>query len=149
MYTAGVNGGHTMNVRDLEFQGQPSRSQNYFNIFDIFDLENVRIDTKINFVSCYNRRYERSCKKVFDLDFQGHAMKIEFFIITVGFLDPENISMRNIFEKFGREDQNPGGWYPPPLGVRRWIFTLGICGLTSNLDNCRVTYAHYSMISVL
>ena len=23
-----------------------------FNIFDIFDLENVRIDTKINFVSC-------------------------------------------------------------------------------------------------
>ena len=26
-----------------------------------------------------NRRYERSCKKVFDLDFQGHAIKIEFF----------------------------------------------------------------------
>ena len=26
-----------------------------------------------------NRRYERSCKKVFDLDFQGHAMRIEYF----------------------------------------------------------------------
>ena len=26
-----------------------------------------------------NRRYERSCKKVFDLDFQGHALKLEFF----------------------------------------------------------------------
>ena len=25
---------------------------------------------------------------MFDLDFQGHAMKIEFFIITVGFPDP-------------------------------------------------------------
>ena len=39
--------------------------------------------------------------------------------------------MRNIFEKFGREDQNPGGGCGthPPLGVRRWIFTLGICGL--------------------
>jgi hypothetical protein len=24
----------------------------FFNIFDILDLENVRIDTKINFVSC-------------------------------------------------------------------------------------------------
>ena len=27
----------------------------------------------------YNPRYESSCKKVFDLDFQGHAIKIEFF----------------------------------------------------------------------
>ena len=42
--------------------------------------------------------------------------------------------MRNISEKFGREDQNPGGWYPPPLGVRRWIFTLGICGLMNILS---------------
>ena len=24
----------------------------FFNIFDIYDLENVRIDTKINIVSC-------------------------------------------------------------------------------------------------
>ena len=28
----------------------------FFNIFDILDLENVRIDIKINFVACYNRR---------------------------------------------------------------------------------------------
>ena len=49
-----------------------------FNIFDILDLEYVRIDTKINFVSCLQPSYERSCKKVFDLDFQGHAIKIEF-----------------------------------------------------------------------
>ena len=33
MYTAGVNEGHTMNVRDLEFQGQPSRSRNLFQHF--------------------------------------------------------------------------------------------------------------------
>ena len=52
MYTAEVNEGHTMHVCDLEFQGQPSRSRIFFNIFDILDLENVRIDTKINFVSC-------------------------------------------------------------------------------------------------
>ena len=65
-----------------------------------------------------NRRYERSCKKVFDLDFQGHAIKIKIFVITVGFLDPENIPMRYIFKKFGREGKNPGGLHqPPPLGV--------------------------------
>ena len=46
-------------------------------------------------------------KKVFDLDFQGHT--IIFFIIPVGFFDPENIPMRNIFKNFGREGKNPGG----------------------------------------
>ena len=40
-------------VYDLEFQGQPIRSRVcFFIIFDIFDLENVKIDTKIDFVSC-------------------------------------------------------------------------------------------------
>ena len=73
----------------------------------------------------YNHRYERSCKKVFDLDFQGHAIKIEFFIITVGFLDPENIPMRNTFEKFGREDQNPGGGTHPPPWAPKVDFYLG------------------------
>ena len=83
----------------------------------------------------YNPRYEKPCKKVFDLDFQSHAMKIEFFIITGGFLDPpplpENIPMRNISIKFGREGKNPGGWYPPDLSVFGWRNTLGICGLTT------------------
>ena len=72
-----------------------------------------------------NRRYERSCKKVFDLDFQGHAMKMNFFVITVGFLDPENIPMRNIFKKFGREGKNPGGLHQPPLGRFRLAKYLG------------------------
>ena len=34
-----------MNVCDLDFQGQPLRSHIFFNIFDILDLKNVRIDT--------------------------------------------------------------------------------------------------------
>ena len=41
-------------------------------------------------------------------------------------LDPENIPMRNIFKKFGREGKNPGGLYQPPLGVFGWRNTLGI-----------------------
>ena len=53
MNTAGAKKGHTMNVCDLVFQGQPLRSRDiFYNIFDIPDHENVRIDTKIEFVSC-------------------------------------------------------------------------------------------------
>ena len=33
--------------------------------------------------------------------------------------------MRNIFEKFGREDQNPGGVVPTPLGRPKVDFYLG------------------------
>ena len=80
---------------------------------------------RLTWYHVYNRRWERSCKKVFDLDFQGHAIKIEFFIITVGFLDPENIPMRNIFKKFGREGKIQGGLYQPPLGVFRLAKYLG------------------------
>ena len=34
-----------------------------FNIFDIFDLENVRIDTKINFVSCLQPEIRKIMQK--------------------------------------------------------------------------------------
>ena len=58
--------------------------------------------------------------KVNDLEFQGHAIKIEkILIITIGFLDPETIPMKNFTKKFGREDQNPGGCSNPP-----WLQTL-------------------------
>ena len=52
-------------------------------------------------------------------------MKIEFFIITVEFLDPENIPMTNIFKKFGREGKNPGGMVSTPLGRPKVDFYLG------------------------
>ena len=52
MHTAEDKKGHRENVYDLEFQGQPSRSHDFFNIFDILDLENVRIDTKIKSAAC-------------------------------------------------------------------------------------------------
>ena len=51
----------------------------FYNIFDIHDLENVRIDTKINFVSCLQPEMGEVMQKVFDLDFQVHAIKIECF----------------------------------------------------------------------
>ena len=46
-----------------------------FNIFDILDLENVRIDTKIDFVSCLQPEIWKVMQKVFDLDFQGQTSR--------------------------------------------------------------------------
>ena len=52
-----------MNVCDLGLQGQMSRLHNFFNIFDILDLENVRIDTKINFLSCLQSEIRKVMQK--------------------------------------------------------------------------------------
>ena len=136
MYTAGVNEGHTMHVCDLEFQGQPSRSRGLFSTFLIFLTSKMLESTpKINFVSCLPPEIWKVVQKVVWRWFSRSCNTDGiFFIITVGFLDPENIPMRNISEKFGREDQNPGEEVPTPLGVRRWIFTLGICGLNAERD---------------
>ena len=111
----------------------------FFNIFDILDLKNVRIDTKIDFVSCLQPEIRKVTQEGVWPWFSRSCNKDRiFFIITVGFLDPENIPMRNIFKKFGREGKNPGGVAStPPLGVRRWIFTLGIWGLIVASYYCR------------
>ena len=81
----------------------------------------------------YNRRWERSCKKVFDLDFQDHAMKIEFFHYHRWIPWPRKHTHEEYFQKIRTERQKSRGGVvstpPPPLGVRRWIFTLGIWGL--------------------
>ena len=64
-----------------------------------------------NTQSCYTPTtvWNQSVKLLSTLTvLEGHTIKIEIFIITVGFLDPENIPMRNIFKKIGREDKNPG-----------------------------------------
>ena len=38
--------------------------------------------------------------------------RYNFFIITVVFINPENIPMRNMFNKFGQEGGIPVRWYP-------------------------------------
>ena len=87
-----------------------------FNIFDILDLENVRIDTKINFVSCLQPEIWKVIQKGVWPWFSRSCNKDRIFSLSpLDSLTPENIPMRNIFEKFGRKDQNSrGGWYPPP-----------------------------------
>ena len=76
MYTAGANEGHTMNVCDLEFQSEVT---GLFSTFLIFLTSKMLESTpRSTLYHVCNWRYERSCKKMFDLDFQGHAIKIEF-----------------------------------------------------------------------
>ena len=72
--------------------------------------------------------------KRFDLDFQGHAIKIEFFHYHRWIPWPRKHTHEKYFWKIRTGRPKSRGVVPtPPLGVRRWIFTLGICGLISRL----------------
>ena len=127
MYTAGVNEGHTMHVCDLEFQGH----EFVFNIFDILDLENVRIDTKINFVSCLQPEIWKVMQKgVWPWFSRSYNKDGIFSLSPLDSLTPKTYPWE-IFPKNsdGKTKIQGGVTHPPPPGVRRWIFTLGICGL--------------------
>ena len=128
MYTAGVNEGHTMNVCDLEFQGQPSRSRDCFLTFLISSTSKMLESTpRSTFYHVYNRRYERSCKKVFDLDFQDHAIKIEFFHYHRWIPWPRKHTHKEYFWKIrtGRPKSRGVVLPPPPLGRPKVDFYLG------------------------
>ena len=138
MYTAGAKKGHTMNVCDLEFQGQPSRSRNFFNIFDILDLENVRIDTKIDFVSCLQPEIRKVTQKCVWPWFSRSCDKDRIFSLSpLDSLTPKTYPWE-IFSKNsdGKAKIQGGGCINPPLGVRRWIFTLGIWDQIHNIYMC-------------
>ena len=47
----------------LSFKVNRQGHMTFFNIFDILDLENVRIDTKINFVSCLQPEMRKVMQK--------------------------------------------------------------------------------------
>ena len=79
MNTARAKKGHTMNVCDLEFQGQPLKSCNFLTFLISLTSTMLESTPRSSLYYVCNRRKESSCKRVFDLDFQGHAMKIEFF----------------------------------------------------------------------
>ena len=104
----------------------------------------------------YNRRWERSCKKVFDLDFQGHAIKIEFFHYHRWIPWPRKHTHEKYFQKIrtGRQ-KSRGVVSTPPLGVFGWRNTLGICGLNdlsgfiyfiSNFCTYNIIHAHVNTL---
>ena len=142
--------------------------------FEILDLENVKIDTKVKSASCIqpelikviqcmcvtlsskvnrqgwfskflisstskmlestprstlyhvcSRRYERSCKKVFDLDFQGHAMNIEFFHYHRWIPWPRKHTHEKYARKFRTGRPKSRGVVPTPPGRPKVDFYLG------------------------
>ena len=54
----------------------------FFNIFDIPDLENVRIDTKIKSVACIQPEMRKVTQLICDLEFQGQPSRSRDFSST-------------------------------------------------------------------
>ena len=52
----------------------------FFNIFDIPDLENVRIDTKIKSVACIQPEMRKVIQLMCDLEFQGQPSRSRDFL---------------------------------------------------------------------
>ena len=103
----------------------------FSNIFDILDLENVRIDTKIDFVSCLQPEIRKVTQKGVWPWFSRSCNKDRIFSLSpLDSLTPKTYPWE-IFSKNsdGKAKIQGGGLHQPPLGVRRWIFTLGIWGL--------------------
>ena len=73
---------------------------------------------------------------MFDLDFQSHAMKIEFFHYHRWIPWPRKHTHEKYSQKIrtGRQ-KSRGVASTPPLGVFGWRNTLGICGLTLRYRN--------------
>ena len=95
----------------------------------------------------YNRRWERSCKKVFDLDFQGHAIKIEFFHYHRWIPWPRKHTQEKYLKKIrtGRQ-KSRRGCINPPLGVFGWRNTLGVCGLKHELHDLLLIWQFFQTI---
>ena len=125
MYTAGAKKGHTMNVCDLEIQGQPSRSRNFFNIFDILDLENVRIDIKIDFVLCLQPEIRKVTQKGVWPWFSRSCDKDRIFSLSpLDSLTPKTYPW-DIFSKNSEGMQKSRGVASTPLGRFRLAKYLG------------------------
>ena len=97
----------------------------FLNIFDILDLKNVRIDTKIDFVSCLQPEIRKVMQKVFDLDFQGHAINIEYFHYHRWIPWPRKHIHEKYFQKIRTGRQKSRGVVPTPLGRPKVDFYLG------------------------
>ena len=110
----------------------------FFNIFDILDLENVRIDTKINFVSCLQPEIWKVMQKGVWPWFSRSCNKDRIFSLSpLDSLTPKTYPWEIFLKNSDGKTKIQGGGVvpPPPLGVRRWIFTLGICGLIKIANN--------------
>ena len=100
----------------------------FFNIFDILDLENVRIDTKIDFVSCLQPEIRKVTQKGVWPWFSRSCNKDRIFSLSpLDSLTPKTYPWE-IFSKNsdGKAKIQGGGCInPPPLGRPKVDFYLG------------------------
>ena len=101
-----------------------------FNIFDIHDLKNVRIDTEINFVSRLQPEIWKVMQKGVWPWFSRSCNKDRIFRYHRWIPWPRKHTHEKYFQKIRTGRQNSRGLHQPPLGVFGWRNTLGICGLT-------------------
>ena len=87
-----------------------------FNIFDILDLENVRIDTKINFVSCLQPEIWKVMQKGVWPWFSRSCNKDRIFSLSpLDSLTPKTYPWEIFLKNSdGKTKIQGGGWYPPP-----------------------------------
>ena len=108
----------------------------FLNIFDIHDLENVRIDTKINFVSRLQPEIWKVMQKGVWPWFSRSCNKDRIFSLSpLDSLTPKTYPWEIFSKNSDRKAKIQGGLHQPPLGVFGWRNTLGICGL--NMINHR------------
>ena len=106
----------------------------FFNIFDILDLENVRIDTKIDFVSCLQPEIRKVTQKGVWPWFSRSCNKDRIFSLSpLDSLTPKTYPWEIFSKNSDGKAKIQGGVAstppPPPLGVFGWRNTLGVCGL--------------------
>ena len=97
-----------------------------FNMFDFLDLENVRIDTKINFVSCLQPEMRKVMQKGVWPWFSRSCNKDRIFSVSpLDSLAPKTYPWE-IFSKISDvKAKIQGGCIP----LRLWRNTLGVCWL--------------------
>ena len=95
-------------------------------IFDILDLENVRIDTQINFVSCLQPEIRKVMQKGVWPWFSRSCNKDRIFSLSpLDFLTPKTYPWEIFSKNSDGKAKIQGGWYPPPLGRPKVDFYLG------------------------
>ena len=99
----------------------------FFNIFDIHDLENVRIDTKINFVSCLQPEIRKVMQKGVWPWFSKSCNKDRIFSLSpLDSLTPKKHTHEKYFQKIRTWRQKSRGLVSTlPLGRPKVDFYLG------------------------
>ena len=118
----------------LSFKVNRQGHMNFFNIFDIYDLENVRIDTKINFVSCLQPEIRKVMQKGVWPWFSRSCNKDRIFHYRCWIPWPRKHTHEKYFHEIrtGRQKSRGVISTPSPLGRPKVDFYLGHLRVNNN-----------------